>query len=117
MVSSPEKASRRSRGRSLAATGVLAVGLLTFPMGSAFPQQADDATVAAGLQVWRTAACGLCHGTFGNGEKTQDEMPTGANLRTTKIDTATMVETIKCGRPGLGMPYYDPNAYTKDACY
>ena len=96
---------------------VIAIGATLALPGAATAQQASDATVAAGLQVWRTGGCGLCHGTFGNGEKTQDEMPTGANLRTTKIDGPTMAETIKCGRPGVGMPYFDPNAYTKDACY
>ncbi|MFO1184881.1 MAG: hypothetical protein U1E56_08845 [Bauldia sp.] len=108
------------KGLSLTVLGVaaaLGAVVLVQPVSSQAQQPPSEATVAAGLQVWRTAACGLCHGTFGNGEKTQDEAPTGANLRTTKIDAATMIETIKCGRPGTGMPYFDPLAWTKSACY
>lgn len=112
-------AGRRHRlpGILFGAGAALAGVLMVSPAPTLAQQAPSEATAAAGLQVWRTAACGLCHGTFGNGEKTQDEAPTGANLRTTKADAATMAETIKCGRPGTGMPYFDPTAWTKSACY
>jgi hypothetical protein len=41
----------------------------------------------------------------------------GANLRTTRLDAAGIKVTISCGRPGIGMPSFDRDAYTARACY
>ena len=76
------------------------------------PCAQDMAKVKAGLEVWKTAGCPDCHGAFADGEKQRDEAPDGANLRTARIDDATMAETIRCGRPGTGMPRFDKDAYT-----
>jgi hypothetical protein len=59
-----------------------------------------------------------CHGSFANGEKQRDESPTGADLRTARLDTAALKLVISCGRPGVaGMPAFDEGAYKVRACY
>jgi mono/diheme cytochrome c family protein len=77
----------------------------------------DEAKVKSGLSIWRSSGCSECHGAFANGEKERDEAPTGANLRQTRLDDATIAETIRCGRPGVGMPSFDADAYKERGCY
>jgi Cytochrome C oxidase, cbb3-type, subunit III len=78
----------------------------------------DDAKVKAGLEVWKKTGCSDCHGAFANGEKERDESPTGANLRTTKLDATELKVVISCGKPGgAGMPSFDEGAYKVRACY
>ena len=77
----------------------------------------DDATVKAGLEVWKTAGCAECHGAFADGEKQRDEAPSGANLRQTRLDDAAIAETVRCGRDGTGMPKFGEDAYTRRGCY
>jgi mono/diheme cytochrome c family protein len=77
----------------------------------------DEAKVKAGLSLWRNSGCSECHGAFANGEKERDEAPTGANLRQTRLDDATIAETIRCGRPGAGMPSFGTDAYKERGCY
>jgi mono/diheme cytochrome c family protein len=87
--------------------------------GAAFAQdaKADDTKVTAGLEVWKTSGCSECHGPFADGDKQRDEAPTGANLRQTRLDNATIAETVRCGRPGAGMPSFAEEAYTTRGCY
>jgi len=95
------------------ASAVVAVILL-----HASPSLAQDqATVRAGLEVWRSSGCPDCHGPFADGERDDDDYPMGANLRTTRLDAAGIKVTISCGRPGTGMPSFDRGAYTSRACY
>src|SRR5262249_47008337 len=78
----------------------------------------DDARVKAGLEAWKRSGCAECHGSFADGEKQRDEAPTGANLRTTRLDTAALKLVISCGMPGgAGMPAFDEGAYKVRACY
>ena len=44
-------------------------------------------------------------------------MPDGADLRASTLDRATLILTIKCGRPGTGMPAFDKFAYSDGRCY
>jgi len=76
----------------------------------------DEARVKAGLTAWKTSGCPACHGAFADGDKEQDEAPTGANLRTTRLDNAALNEVIRCGRPDTGMPRFDEGAYTQRGC-
>jgi mono/diheme cytochrome c family protein len=91
----------------------LSVGVLV-QATSGFAQNEDR--VKAGLMMWRNSGCADCHGAFADGEKQRDESPTGANLRTAKLDAAALKQTISCGRPGTGMPSFDEGAYTVRAC-
>jgi mono/diheme cytochrome c family protein len=94
--------------------GTLAAALAVM---AAFPAVAvEEAQIKAGLTAWRSSGCSECHGAFANGEKERDEAPTGANLRTTRLDDKTIADTIRCGRPGAGMPSFEDGAYTR-GCY
>jgi mono/diheme cytochrome c family protein len=96
------------------AAPLLAIGLLV--QTTAAHTQGED-RVKAGLMTWRSSGCPDCHGAFADGDKQRDEAPTGANLRTTRLDAAALKQTISCGRPGAGMPAFDEGAYTIRACY
>jgi mono/diheme cytochrome c family protein len=92
---------------------VLAVGVLVH--ATAANAQNED-RVKAGLTTWRDSGCSDCHGAFANGEKERDESPSGADLRTAKLDAAALKQTISCGRPGTGMPSFDEGAYKVRPC-
>ena len=78
----------------------------------------DNDKVKAGLDVWKKTGCADCHGSFANGEKQRDEAPTGADLRTSRLDAAELKVVISCGKPGgAGMPAFDEGAYKVRACY
>ena len=77
----------------------------------------NEEQVKAGLEVWKSAGCADCHGPFADGDKQRDEMPTGANLRGSRLDEAALKETIRCGRPDTGMPAFDKGAYKVRPCY
>jgi mono/diheme cytochrome c family protein len=98
-----------------AARLALSVVVVTGFLVSAVHAQDDD-RVNAGLATWRSSGCADCHGAFADGEKQRDEMPAGANLRTTKLDAAGLKETISCGRPGAGMPSFDEDAWKTRPC-
>ena len=61
--------------------------------------------------------CQACHGWSGDGHKTDNQMPDGANLRETKLPRAGLVMTIKCGRLNSQMPAFDKFAYSDGRCY
>jgi mono/diheme cytochrome c family protein len=92
---------------------VLAVGIVV--QATAAVAQSED-RVKAGVTMWRNSGCADCHGAFADGEKQRDESPTGANLRTTRLDAAALKQVISCGRPGTGMPSFDEGAYKVRAC-
>jgi mono/diheme cytochrome c family protein len=92
-----------------------AIGILASSVGTVAQ---DQDKVKAGLDIWKNSGCAECHGSFADGEKQRDEAPTGANLRTARLDTAALKLVISCGRPGgAGMPAFDEGAYKVRACY
>jgi Cytochrome C oxidase, cbb3-type, subunit III len=111
---------KTSKPRSKATALVVGAGLaatLAFFTPVYAQQKADEAKVKAGLELWRSSGCSECHGAFADGEKERDEAPTGANIRRTRLDDATIAETIRCGRPGAGMPSFGADAYKERGCY
>jgi mono/diheme cytochrome c family protein len=92
---------------------VLALLALVYATAS-FAQ--DETKVKAGLELWKSSGCADCHGAFADGDKERDEAPTGANLRTSRLDATALKQTISCGRPGADMPSFDEGAYTVRAC-
>mgnify|MGYP003348139974 CR=1 FL=1 len=79
---------------------------------------ADAEDVAEGMRLFmQKGNCQQCHGWAGDGRKMDNQMPTGANLRESQLDRNNIVMTIKCGRPGRGMPAYDRLAYSDGRCY
>jgi mono/diheme cytochrome c family protein len=104
--------------RSLRAWGIILAALMGFLANSLTSLAQDNDKVKAGLEVWKKTGCADCHGAFANGEKERDESPSGANLRTARLDAAELKIVISCGRPGgSGMPAFDEGAYKVRACY
>src|SRR5712692_4183498 len=88
----------------VAAAALAAVSLVR----SARAQAPDAADIAEGLRLYQQKGnCQACHGWAADGVKTDSQMPDAPNLRETKLDRAKLVATIKCGRPGTGMPAFD----------
>jgi hypothetical protein len=92
---------------------VLTITALVF-VTATFAQSQD--TAKAGLEVWKSSGCADCHGPFADGNPEDGDFPIGANLRTARLDAAGLTETIRCGRPGTGMPSFDEGAYTVHGC-
>jgi len=98
---------------------VLAVVALAFVVAWSWhgSHAQNDDKISAGLRAWKTSGCADCHGPFADGDREDDDFPVGANLRTTKLETAALKMTIRCGRPGMGMPAFEEGAYTTHSCY
>ena len=85
---------------------------------TAHAQAPDAADVAEGMRLYlQKGDCQACHGWAADGRKMDSQMPDGSNLRETKLDRARLIMTIKCGRPGTGMPAFDKFAYSDGRCY
>ena len=101
-------------------TAVLAlaiVGALRVPSSAAM-QTANAEDVAEGMRLYRQKGdCQACHGWAADGRKMDSQMPDSPNLRETRLDRARLITTIKCGRPGTGMPAFDKFAYSDGRCY
>jgi cbb3-type cytochrome c oxidase subunit III len=81
-------------------------------------QVRDAADVAEGMNLYlHKGDCQSCHGWAADGRKMDSQMPDGSNLRETRLDRARLITTIKCGRPGTGMPAFDKLAYSDGRCY
>jgi hypothetical protein len=88
-------------------------------------QDTVDAAVQLGDPVkgktvyQRVGGCVSCHGWAGDGQAGINPLArsVGANLRKSKLETETLTEVIRCGRPGTGMPYHDSAAYRDGDCY
>ena len=81
---------------------------------------ADPGDIADGQNLFlNKGGCQGCHGWAGDGRKTDNQQPDGANLRETQLDREIIIMTIKCGRPGRSMPAYDRFAYSNNdgRCY
>jgi hypothetical protein len=81
-------------------------------------QSPDAADVAEGMRLYlHKGDCQACHGWAADGRKMDSQMPDGSNLRETRLDRARLITTIKCGRPGTGMPAFDKFAYSDGRCF
>jgi mono/diheme cytochrome c family protein len=87
------------------------------------PLRAQDAqsaqvqrVIEQGKDIFKTkATCQFCHKWDASGD--QGYGGNALSLRATKLSPAQVAVTVKCGRPGTGMPYHDPHAYTDRRCY
>lgn len=110
---------RRQTGRrpSLTLLAVLAAVVL-LPASAATRQAPDTTDLAEGLRLYEQKGnCQACHGWAGDGRKTDNQMPDGANLRETKLGRSGVIMTIKCGRLNSQMPAFDKFAYSDGRCY
>ena len=97
---------------------ILALFMFTLAAGPTAQTTPDPDNVAEGMRLFRTKGdCQSCHGWAADGRKMDTQMPDGANLRTTRLNRELLLMTIKCGRPGKGMPAYDRLAYSDGRCY
>ena len=55
--------------------------------------------------------CHSWHGKGGGG------YGAGVSLRNKELSLAEIVNVIKCGRPGTGMPYFYKKSYKNEKCY
>ncbi len=78
----------------------------------------DPSDIAEGMRLYQQKGnCQTCHGWAGDGRKTDNQMPYGANLRETRLNRSGLVMTIKCGRLNSQMPAFDKFAYSDGRCY
>jgi mono/diheme cytochrome c family protein len=95
----------------------LVLTALTVALGwSSLAAAQNQDKVKAGMELWKGSGCSDCHGAFANGEKDRDEAPTGANLRTSRLDTAALKRMISCGSVGAEMPAFVEGARSAPAC-
>jgi mono/diheme cytochrome c family protein len=98
---------------------LLTVPLLTpcVPARAQDPQSAEEARkIEFGKDIFKTkATCQFCHKWDASGD--QGYGGNALSLRKTQLTPAQVAETVKCGRPGTGMPYHDQFAYTDKRCY
>lgn len=100
---------------STLAVAFVAAGLCSSRLAA---QEPDASDIAEGARLFHQKAnCEACHGWAGDGRKMDSQMPDGANLRETRLDRGALVQTIKCGLPGTGMPAFDRFAYSDGRCY
>src|SRR5271168_4629777 len=72
----------------------------------------------AGQTIYKRANCVGCHKWHGDGGGGYGGA--ALSLRKTELDKQQIVETVKCGRPGTGMPYFSRDSYPSDSeprCY
>ena len=103
----------------LAAIALIAA-FCAIAIGSVRAQEAQSAEQARviehGKDIFKTkATCQFCHKWDGSGD--QGYGGNALSLRASKLTSAQIAETVKCGRPGTGMPYHDQYAYTDKRCY
>jgi hypothetical protein len=100
------------------AAPIVLVALLLGFDSWASAQQLDAGAIADGLRLFRQKGnCQACHGWAGDGRKMDSQMPDGANLRESAMNRELLIITIKCGRPGTGMPAFDKFAYSDGRCF
>ena len=105
----------------VAAAAVVLVALASMSAARVHAQtgaEPDPGDLAEGRRLFEQKGnCQACHGWSGDGHKTDNQMPDGANLRETKLPRTGLVMTIKCGRLNSQMPAFDKFAYSDGRCY
>jgi mono/diheme cytochrome c family protein len=69
----------------------------------------------AGKAVFKRANCFGCHKWHGNGGGGYGG--DALSLRKTELTREQIIETVGCGRPGTGMPFFTRGAYDSVQCY
>jgi mono/diheme cytochrome c family protein len=80
---------------------------------SAAAQSADPTDL--GKAVFKRANCVGCHKWHGNGGGGYGG--DALSLRKTELTREQIIETVGCGRPGTGMPFFTRGAYDSVKCY
>jgi Cytochrome c len=69
----------------------------------------------AGKAIFKRANCFGCHKWHGDGGGGYGGA--ALSLRKTELTRDQIMETVACGRPGTGMPYFARGAYDSSKCY
>jgi mono/diheme cytochrome c family protein len=105
---------RRPFSTAFVAAATLAVMLTT--LSSALAQSAAPADPTdAGKAVFKRANCFGCHKWHGNGGGGYGG--DALSLRKTELTREQIIETVTCGRPGTGMPFFVRGAYDTVKCH
>lgn len=99
---------------TLPAAALVAAHLLLPTPGAAQGMGAAPAG-EAGKRVYKSANCVGCHNWTGTGGGGYGG--SAANLRATELTREQIVETIRCGRPATGMPYFERDGYADGRCF
>src|SRR5213594_1134518 len=95
------------RGFTRSERGLVGAALVLLLAQGARAQAPDASDIAEGMRLFlQKGNCQACHGWAADGRKMDSQMPDGSNLRETRLDRARLIQTIKCGRPGTGMPAF-----------
>jgi mono/diheme cytochrome c family protein len=90
--------------------GLVVAGLFSPPTRC---YSADPTDV--GKAVFKRANCMGCHKWHGNGGGGYGG--DALSLRKTELAREQIIETVRCGRPGTGMPFFERGAYDATRCY
>ena len=98
------------------ATGLFICSIAMLSANVAFGQapMTSDPT-EAGKAVFKRANCVGCHKWHGNGGGGYGG--DALSLRKTELTREQIIETVACGRPGTGMPFFMRGAYDTTKCY
>src|SRR6059058_6529092 len=100
------------------AVAIVASAFVSLPAEGQDSQPTSASDIADGMRLYEQKGnCQACHGWAGDGRKTDNQMPYGANLRESKLTRSGLVMTIKCGRLNSQMPAFDKFAYSDGRCY
>ena len=108
------------RKHSIRRFGVTIMAMAMVVTGAQGQEQSSPnaSDLADGMRLFQQKGnCQACHGWAGDGNKTDSQMPDGANLRETKLNRAGLVMIIKCGKLNSQMPAFDKFAYSDGRCY
>jgi mono/diheme cytochrome c family protein len=75
-------------------------------------------SLEAGQAIYKRANCVGCHKWHGDGGGGYGGA--ALSLRKTELDKQQIMETVRCGRPETGMPYFSRDSYPSDGaprCY
>lgn len=90
------------------AAGFVAFGALTFAGACHAAENAQE----TGQAIYKRANCVGCHKWHGGGGGGYGGA--ALSLRKTELSKEQIIETVTCGRPGTGMPYFSRDSYPAD---
>ncbi|HTP93241.1 MAG TPA: hypothetical protein VMJ52_15970, partial [Xanthobacteraceae bacterium] len=97
----------RSAPIAFASIAIVILTAMTCRVSAQDAQSAEEARlIEFGKDIFKTkATCQFCHKWDASGD--QGYGGNALSLRKTQLTPAQMTETVKCGRPGTGMPFHD----------
>ncbi len=100
---------------AIAAAGVLSAAAIGLGPARGQSNMGGHVPASEGQRIFERANCVGCHKWHGGGGGGYGGP--ALSLRATQLDRAQIIEVVRCGRPGTGMPYHDRDAYGADPCY